>query len=49
MRWLMRLGGAAKVWEVPVHMHGDHSVHCGGISDVPDRRSHHQKNYEVEM
>ena len=49
MRWLTRLGGAAKAWEVPVHVHGDHSVHGGGGSDVPDRQSHHQKNCEDGM
>ena len=49
MRWLTRLGGVAKAREVPVHVHGDHSVHGGGVSDVPDRRSHHKKNCEGGM
>ena len=49
MRWLTRLGGAAKAWEVPVHMHGNHSVHGGSVNDVPDQRSHHQKNCEDGM
>ena len=49
MRWLTRLGGAAKACEVPVLVHGDHSVHGGGVSDVPDRRSYRQKNCEDGM
>jgi hypothetical protein len=49
MRWLMRLGGVAKSWEVLVPVHGNHNVHGGGASDVPGRLSHHQKNWEDGM